>query len=159
MRTGLAMGAAAALAVLAGCSAGADTSAAEAGVAEFRQMLAAGRLADIYRTSAPEMQGATSEAQLTQLLSAVRDRLGEFQSADRAGWHWNNNNGVTLVTLNYNSRYAAGEAEERFVYRVGGGSAALAGYNISSMALITNVAPQPVQQIHATPTPAPDKQP
>ncbi len=141
MRTSFVMGAFATLMVLGGCTASADTSAAEAGVAEFRRMLAEGRVADIYRGSSSEMQSSTSEAQLTQLLTAVRDRLGALESADRSGWHWNTNNGVTLVTLNYNARYAGGEAEERFVYRVGGGRATLAGYHINSMALISNAAP------------------
>ncbi len=153
MRTSLALGAAATLVLLGGCSASADTSAAEAGVAEFRRMLAEGRLADIYRGSSSEMQDSTSEAQLTQLLAAVRDRLGALESAARSGWHWNTNNGVTLVTLNYNARYARGEAEERFVYRVGGGRAALAGYHINSAALISNAA----SAASAAPAAGPDK--
>lgn len=130
-----------AMLLLAGCSASADTRAAEAGVTEFRQMLAAGQVAEIYRASSSEMRDSTSEAQLTQLLRAVRERMGEFRSADRSGWDWNTNNGVTLVTLNYNTHYAAGDAEERFVYRIGGGRAALAGYHINSTSLIANPAP------------------
>lgn len=154
MRTNLILGAVGALALLGGCSASADTSAAEAGVAEFRQMLGAGRYAEIYRASANEMRSTTSEAQFTGMLSAVHARLGEFRSANRTGWNWNTNNGVTMVTLNYDAQYAAGEATERFIYRVQGGRAALAGLNINSPALTAgNPGPAPADG----PMPGPDK--
>lgn len=124
--------AAAAMAGLSGCSAGADKTTAQNAVREFREMLAAERYADIYQRSAVDMKTSASEQNLTNLLRGVRTHYGAFQSANETGWHWNVNNGVTRVTLNYDTQYANGRANEGFVYRIEGGQAQLAGYNINA---------------------------
>ena len=41
-----------------------------------------------------------------------------------------------MVTINYQAQYEKGAASEQFVFRIDGGKALLAGYNINSDALI-----------------------
>lgn len=115
----------------AGCSAGADRGTAEAAVVEFRQMMDAGRFAEIYRASAPDMKSTTSEAELVRVLGGVHTHYGNFRTASQTDWNWNSSNGNVFVTLRYDTQYMNGRAAERFVYRIQDGDAQLAGYNIN----------------------------
>ena len=138
-RTLLGTAALAAALALGGCSMGRDTAAAEAAVAQFHQMLDAGRYHDIYQATANEFRGATSEDQLTGVLQTVHERLGAVRSANREGWHVNYQNGTTTVELNYNTNFASAPATERFVYTINNGAAALVRYDINSDALRSGV--------------------
>ncbi len=131
MRTGLLLAGGLAVAV-AGCSAGADRSLAEGGVAEFRQLRDAGRYAQIWQNSAPDLRSTIAEVQFVQTLGATHSFYGNFRSAEQTNWHWNSNNGSVFVTLEYDTQYERARGAERFVYRIESGAARLAGYHINA---------------------------
>lgn len=116
---------------LAGCSAGAEKTAAEAAVTQFHQLLDQGRYSDIYAATAPDFRQATSEAQFTDLLQRVH-ALGNVRAANQSGWEVNYTGSGHMVTLHYTTQYAAAQAREDFIYRVAGGAAALVNYSVSS---------------------------
>ena len=122
----------AALVAVTGC---ASKRSAEEAVAQFHQMVDAGRYQEIYRNSDPELKRITSEEQMTALLSQVHERLGAVRSSRQSSFNLNTNNGVSRVQLTYNTEFTAGSATENFNYRVEGGQARLAGYHINSAAL------------------------
>jgi len=137
--------AAAAALSLAGCSAGADKTAAEAAVTQFHQMLDGARYSDIYAATAPDFRQATSEQQFTALLQQVHERLGAVRNASRTGWQVNYNTSGHMVTLNYTTQFASGQAREDFVYRVTGATANLVNYRVNSDAAPVT-ATQPADQ-------------
>jgi len=124
--------------LLAGCSIGEDIPAAKNAVVKFHRQLDAGQSAEIYRAASKDMHDATPEAELVQLLDAVHRKLGKFQSASDAGWNDQFTNGDHFISLTYASKYERGQASENFVYRIEGGKPSLAGYHVSSNALIVN---------------------
>jgi len=127
----------AALAALGACSMSQDTATAEAAVARFHQMLDAGQFHEIYAATDSAFRSATPEAELTQVLQVVHDRLGAVREANRQGWHVNYSNGVTSVELNYNTTFVTAPGTEHFVYRINNGAATLVRYDVNSDALRT----------------------
>ena len=124
--------------LLAGCSIGKDLPVAEAQVKQFHAMLDAGQFTQIYRAGAPELRAATPEKDMVAIFDAVHRKLGAFQSATTTGWNDNFNNADHFIVLNQKAKYAHGDAVEEFTYRLSGGKATLAGYHVTSTALITS---------------------
>jgi hypothetical protein len=118
-----------------GCSAGADRAAAEAGVAQFHQMIEAGRYRDIYVNAADEFRRSTTEEDGIRFLRMVHDRLGAVRSTSSTGWRVNFTPGGSTVSLTYATQFVSGAGTEDFVFRIGGASARLAGYHVNSPAL------------------------
>src|SRR4051794_30609621 len=110
---------------LAGCSVGADVPAAEKAVDRFHALLDKGQTQQIYRESADEMKGATSEAKLTALLEAVHRKLGTVKKAVRKGWNDQVNTGGHFITLSYATSYTRGDAVETFNYKIADARATL----------------------------------
>lgn len=126
---------------LAGCSAGQDKSAAEAGVQRFREMLGAGRYAEIYRSAGPEFRQNGSEDSAVRFLRSVHDRLGAVRNANQTGWRVNYGSGGSVTVLNYATEFERGRGAEEFVYRVDGGQSVLIGYHINSNDLVQDAPP------------------
>ena len=143
----LLLGACAGLA-LAGCSFGQDKAAAETAVVQFHQMLDAGRYHDIYNTTSDEFRRVTSEAEFTQMLQTVHERLGRVQQAHEGDWRVNFANGGAMVVLHYATQFASAHGDEEFIYRASGSTARLAGYHLTSPALL---GPAPPAQATAKP--------
>ena len=118
-----------------GCSAGADRTKAEAGVAQFRRMIEAERYREIYAGAADEFWRATTEEEGIRFLQMVHDRLGAVRSASSTGWRVNFTPGGSTVNLTYNTQFASGAGTEDFVFRIGGADARLVGYHVNSPAL------------------------
>ena len=123
---------------LAGCSVGHDLPAVNAAVGVFHQELNAQDFDKIYSDAGPDFKNASSQADFTQLLSAIHRKLGNYVSGAAGGWNDNVNTSGHFVTVGFSARYEQGAAEENFVYRIDNGNALLAGYHISSNALIIN---------------------
>jgi opacity protein-like surface antigen len=123
--------------LLASCSMSADSRLAEDAVPQFHHALDAGDFDAIYEGSANDLKQAASQKDFLDLLEAVHRKLGLSQSSNRQGWNVNYNTAGTFVTLSFQTTYAEGKASEQFVYRLQDGKALLAGYHISSLALIT----------------------
>lgn len=124
--------------LLAGCSAGADMSAAESGIAKFHNQLNAGEFDAIYREASKEFKDATPDADFIAFLKAIHGKLGKFQSGKTVGWKVNYTTAGNIVALTHQATYERGEATESFIFRMKGKKAALHGYNINSTALIVN---------------------
>jgi hypothetical protein len=129
-----------------GCSAGDDRAAAEAGVAQFRQMMEAGRYHDIYVNAADEFRRSASEEDGTRFLRTIHDRLGAVRSASSTGWRVNLTSGGSTVNLTYDTQFALAAGNEDFVFLIGGANARLAGYHVRSPALIGAGALAPAEQ-------------
>ena len=124
--------------LVAGCSSGQDLALAEAGIARFRELMAAQQFGQIYSEAADELKKATTEAELTRLLSAIDRKLGTVKGTEKNGWSVNYKASGTSVTLKLKTQFERGTGAESFVYRITGGKALLVGYHINSTELITN---------------------
>jgi hypothetical protein len=124
--------------LVAGCSSGQELALAEAGIARFRELMAAQQFGQIYSEAADELKKATTEAELTRLLSAIDRKLGTVKGTEKNGWSVNYNASGTSVTLKLKTQFERGTGAESFVYRITGGKALLVGYHINSTELITN---------------------
>lgn len=123
---------------LAGCSVGQDLPAANAEIGAFHRQLNAQNLPAMYAAASPELRSAWKYDDFAQLLSAVHRKLGNFQSGSTRVWNDNVNTSGHFITLAYIAKFERGAADESFVYRIDGAKVALAGYHISSNALIVN---------------------
>lgn len=128
------------------CSGGDDRAAAEAGVAQLHQMMEAERYHDIYAGAADEFRRSASEEDGTRFLRMIHDRLGAVRSTSSTGWRVNFTPGGSMVNLTYDTQFALAAGTEDFVFRIGGGSAHLAGYHVRSPALIGANALAPAEQ-------------
>ena len=122
--------------VLSGCSVSADTTAAEASVPKFHELLDAGKFVEIYEQSSEDLKRVATQQDFVALLEAVHRKLGNARSSEKQGWNVNYHTSGTFVTLTYKTLYTEGEAAEQFVFRMQNKVAALAGYHINSNALI-----------------------
>jgi hypothetical protein len=119
-----------------GCSMSADTALAEQAVPKFHEELDAGHFDAIYDASADELKSATTQQEFVALLEAVHRKLGNTKASDESGWNVNYQTSGSFVTLGYKTTFDGGSAEEQFVFRLHDKAASLAGYHISSNALI-----------------------
>lgn len=122
--------------LLAACSMGDQTEAANWGVVHFHEMLDGQQFDAIYDQSSEDLKKVATKADMVALLAAVHRKLGNMKSTARQTWNINYNTGGTFVSAFYKTTFAEGEAQEQFVFRVEGKTAQLAGYHISSNALI-----------------------
>lgn len=124
--------------LLAACSFSADTKSAEQAVVQFHAALNGGRFDDIYTATGPDFKGVTTREDFSKLLGAIHTKLGNFQSGKTVGWNDNANTAGHYVTLSREAQFEHGAAQEQFVFKLGADKkATLAGYHISSNALIT----------------------
>lgn len=123
-------------AFLAGCSVAANTSKAEAGIADFHTALDAGQFDAIYAGASPDMKTGSTPRTFDGLLAAVHRKLGAFKSGNAVTWNDSHTMNGEFVTISYAATYERGKAQENFAYRMLGGRAELAGYHITSNALI-----------------------
>jgi hypothetical protein len=122
------------LVLAAGCSV--DTSPAEQAVPKFHSMLDAGDFAQIYDSSSEDLKSLSSQHDFVAFLDGVHRKLGASAASERQGWRVDYRPGGTFITLTYRTRYAVGEAQEQFVFRMKDNRALLAGYHINSNALL-----------------------
>jgi hypothetical protein len=121
-----------------GCSSGQDLNLAQAEIERFRQLMAAQQFGQIYSEASDELRKTAKEQDMVSLLTAIDRKLGPVKNAEKNGWNVNYATSGTSATLKFNTQFERGTGAETFVYRITGGKAQLAGYNITSNALITN---------------------
>jgi hypothetical protein len=122
--------------LLLACGCSVDTAPAEQAVPMFHSMLDAGNFAQIYDSSSEDLKSLSSQHDFVAFLEAVHRKLGASASSERQGWRVDYRATGTFITLTYKTRYAVGEAQEQFVFRIKDNRALLAGYHISSNALL-----------------------
>jgi hypothetical protein len=119
----------------AGCEAAKGKPFAEKAVGEFHTQLNAQQFAQIYAATAPEFKKSTEEAAAVEYFTLVHTKMGEFKSANQTGFNANSDNGVSSVTLDYDTEYANGKATETFVYKVEGEKVSLVNFKLTSDAM------------------------
>lgn len=122
--------------LIAGCSSSANIKLAEQAIPLFHEMLDASQFDEIYAASAEDLKKVADKKEFVTLLEAVHRKLGNTKASAQKGWNVNYHTSGAFVTLTYATTYAEGEASERFVYRMQGSTALLAGYHINSNALL-----------------------
>lgn len=110
---------------------------AEPAVARFHQQYNDGKDHEIYLETDAGFKANSSEKDLTDILGAMRRKLGNFKKADSTGWFVNSTTQGTMVTLSYDVEFADGKGTEKFVYLIDGDQAKLFNYNINAPTLIT----------------------
>jgi hypothetical protein len=127
-----------AIALTAGCSSGADISAANLAVAHFRELMEMQQFRQIYEASADEDKKATTEQQWTKFLTAIHDKLGSVKNAQSTGWNVNYRTTGIVIAISYKTEFEKGSGTETFSYAISGGTAVLLGYHINSTDPLTN---------------------
>lgn len=122
--------------LLFGCGLTAATGEASQAAEAFHQQFNAGQFSTIYSSASPQFQSATTEGDFTKLLDAVQRKLGDFKSAQDAGWRSYSGTSGTRVTLSQRSQFEHGSGTETFVFSISDAHATLLGYNINSQELI-----------------------
>ena len=125
------------IALLTGCNAAEDTKAGNAAVINFHASLNAGKFDQIYSDTDAEFKSITTREDFTKVLTAIHAKMGNFQSGKTVGWNDNATTGGHYLTLNTEAKYERGTGQEQFVFKIGGGKAAIVGYHINSNTLIT----------------------
>lgn len=125
-------------ALLGGCSSGEDTRLAEAAIQTIRAQISAGAVADIYENASADWKNSMSRPDADAFLGAINRKLGAVKSATRTGWQNNYNTSGHWIVLSYHTQFERGTADETFTMRMADNKALLAGYRISSMAMMIN---------------------
>jgi hypothetical protein len=120
------------------CSSKEQIAAVKAGIAHFREQMAAKRFDQIYAESSNGMKQATTADALTQFLAAVDRKLGLAKSEQERSWSVSYGTGGTSVAYGVETQYERGSALETFNFTIIGGKAILNGYRIESKELIVN---------------------
>jgi hypothetical protein len=101
-----------AIALTAGCSSGADISAANSAIAHFRELMEMQQFRQIYEETGDENKKATTEQQWTRFLTAIRDKLGNVKNAQSTGWNVNYRTTGTVIVISCKTEFEK-EAERR----------------------------------------------
>ena len=124
--------------VLAGCgNLATGKPAAEKAIGRFHQLYNEGKLDQIWQESDPAFRAAATRKKYDDLLNAVERKLGKVTSTSNSGWNVQTLNSRTTVHMSQETVFEKGQGSESFVFSVDGTNAALTGYNIQSMDLIT----------------------
>lgn len=136
MRIGLAYVLAVMLLVASACALAEGKDVAEKAMDQFHQQFNGEQYGDIYAGADAQFKRATTEAALTQLLQAVRRKIGMFKQARQTNFNIVSGTNGTTVTMVYASEFTQGNATEQFLYAIVGSKAVLVGYNINGPDLI-----------------------
>ena len=115
-----------------------DAGQIDQAVTHFHQQLAAGQDDAIYNEVDPAFQKQIDRETNRKFLARVRRKLGVPQVCSRLSYNVRYNPTGALVTTQYNSTFANGAAVEAFTFRLKGGKAVIAGYQINSPLLLTD---------------------
>lgn len=118
------------------CSFGPDKATAEAAVVRFHEQLNASAFREIYADASSQFQGATTETAWTDLLTAVRRKLGSVEGTEQTSFNITTTPTLTAVNLTYRTRFTDGTATESFSWAIQDGRALLVGYRIDSAARV-----------------------
>ncbi|HEV8229678.1 MAG TPA: DUF4019 domain-containing protein [Candidatus Limnocylindria bacterium] len=109
---------------------------AEKAVERFHQQYNDESYGQMYADADAAFRRATSDASWTQLMQAVKRKLGALTRSRQTNFNLFSGTGGTTATLAYASEFAQGKATEEFRYGITGGKALLLAYNINSPDLI-----------------------
>jgi hypothetical protein len=117
---------------LSACNPGSDKDAAEAKVAAVHQAFGAGRFAQVYDASGPDMKDAISRDNFVKMFGDIYARTGPYQSGKTTGWKVNYGTGGNYVVVNHDAQFRNAHGTEEFVFRMKDHEAVLAGYHVKT---------------------------
>ena len=82
----------------------------------FRAAMSAGQYDQIWDNAAPELQKSTDKARFTALLDAVTRKLGKVTEAKQTNWSGNNTNGVSTITMTFDTTFEHGSGKETITW-------------------------------------------
>jgi hypothetical protein len=103
-------------AMLAACGLKESYNVSGAEAAKFHAALSAGQYDAIWKSAAPELQKRTDQASFPALLGAIVRKLGKVTEAKQTNWFANNNNGVSTVTMKFDTTFEHGSAKETVTF-------------------------------------------
>lgn len=107
--------------------------AASEGVTHFHEEVNASHYDDLCSTMRPGALSATTGLECRQFLAYVHQRLGDIADARRTDARfYPRKEGDVVVPMNYATRFAGGDATERFEWIVKGSDAKLVSYRIDA---------------------------
>jgi hypothetical protein len=109
---------------------------ANGGVIKFHSDFNAKKFDAIFANSSPEYRQAITAELNRRLFAGVYKKLGEAGEWSLAGWRVNVTPAGSLVNMQCKTKFALGEADESFVWRIRGKDASLVGYHINSLAFM-----------------------
>ena len=104
----------------------------------FHSELNAQRYDAIWAQTSPEFRRATSRDDLDKLLSAVHRKLGLERRSNQTSWNANTMTNGTFVTLQMDTTFEKGRAQEIFRFVRKGENLEMIGYNINSNDMLVN---------------------
>jgi len=110
---------------------------AERAVEKFHQQFNAAQYSEIYQQGDSKFKEAVTEAELMQLLEAVRRKLGTVEGATSTGWRVNATPMGTVAMVGYDTQFSEGKGNEQFSFLISGEQANLLRYDVNSPLLIT----------------------
>ncbi len=124
--------------LLAARSGTASVTLSEQGANRFHTEMNAGHFEQLYDVAAPDMKSATKREDFIAFLAGAHKKLGTFKSGKQVGWNDNHTIGGHFVTLQYESQFERGPAQEQFIFRINNDQPILVGYHINSNLFVTN---------------------
>lgn len=122
---------------LSGCSFGEASGVADQAVEKFHAQFEGEDYAAMYADADAQFRGAAAAKDWTDLMMAVRRKLGHFRSANRGNVNVTQSTSGTFVAQSFDTTFDQGHATEQFRWRIADGHAFLLAYNINSPILIT----------------------
>jgi hypothetical protein len=109
----------------------------EPAVQQFHQELDAGQYEAICGQAAEGFCGNGADGETVRFLKGVHEKLGNVGAVQRGMINVNANTGGTFVTIQYNTSFALGPAQETFTWIKGANTLRLYRYSVQSNALFT----------------------
>jgi hypothetical protein len=124
------------LLLLSACSTGDNLKVAKEGVEQFHSELNTKQFDTILVSASQEYRNAVTVEQNRKLFGTVQKKLGDAKDWSVTSWFVNLTPSGTIVRLQCKTKFALGEADESFIWRISGHNPSLVGYNINSLALL-----------------------
>jgi hypothetical protein len=115
------------------CSSTKNKDLAEQGVVQFRSQLDSEGYHAMYVAADEDLRKISSETDFVALMQEVHQKLGKIQQSKERSFQvsWFARGGA-VVTLFYNTKFAGGQGDEKFVWRIQNDRPVLLGYDIES---------------------------
>lgn len=108
------------------------TKKASAEVDVFHERFNSGKFVTIYNDSSDEFKSSVSQSNLEQILSSVKQTMGNFQEAKQTSWKHNTGADGEIITLSFDTTFANGPGTEEFMYKIIDDKAKLFNYKVNS---------------------------
>jgi hypothetical protein len=105
---------------------------AKAAVERFHGQLDQENYQAIYEEASAAFRRSGKREDEIKFLQMVHQKMGRFSKMSQAGFHVNWRNGYVYVDQVFQSTFANGEAQESFIWVIGGNRIWLYGYRINS---------------------------